>query len=726
MNYWLLNKIGLGFIVCLSTVWFSSCAGSKTFFLPAQVKAAEQALEVGNYSRAAELFAAHLNEKPNDHKVRARYGISLFLLSNIKEAAEQLNYSINRNKRPTADDFYYLASALHYQQDFSQAADHYKNFLRKSKAKDIRNAEVMAQLSRCFQGLQQSFIRPIAIVANMGPLVNSPEDEILPVISPSNSDRIYYSSKRDHNDLAFSLEGTVFNMFGTEISNGIWQRPTKFLPKYQTGEHEILQAINPSGTVLLFTRGGSVTKSTLYVDSFELNQTLPFIFEAPIITEYGDKDLYMANDSVILFSSRRLSGYGGYDLYYTLHANGKWLEPINLGPEINSEYDEISPFLSRDGRTLYFSCNNRESIGGFDIFKTFFSDQTMRWSVPKNAGLPINSALDDQHFRLATDGKRTLFSSNRLDGQGGFDLYIGTLRDAASEQLMSLAPFYLFDEKAFALIAEATRADSSIPEEIPRGTDLPKTPQVKTLSVEHLFFRETDLGLSEPNKIKLDLLSQYMIEYPELILELRSHLPSDGNKTFQMYSSLDQADKVFRYLVTKKINPSRIITKGLGDQYPIAKEIVDGKENPSAAFLNRRVETILHKEPSSIRIVQEYPEVSPFMRSDNHTRYTNKIKGLSYKIQFVSLRQMYSGDLMDIFSDATIERIGDAEIIQYSVGLFKTLSEALKTREDVARRGFKDAFLVVYINGLKINRSEITSAITDQYPDLINYLKYTE
>lgn len=726
MNNWLLKKNGFLYIVCLSAVLVISCTGSKSIFLPAQIKAAEQAFEVGNYNRAAELFVAHLNAKPNDHKVRARYGITLFLLSDMKGAAEQLNYSINRNKRPGADDFYYLASALHYQQDFGQAADHYKNFLRKSKAKDIRNAEVMAQLSRCFQGVQQSFIRPIALVANMGPLVNSPEDEILPVISPSNSDRVYYSSTRGHQDLAFTLEKPVFNMFGTEISNGIWQRPTLFLSKYQTGAHELLQAVNPSGTVLLFTRGASVSTSNLYVDSFELNQTLPIVFDAPILTEYGDKDLYMANDSVILFSSRRLGGYGGYDLYYTLRANGRWLEPINLGSEINSEYDEISPFLSRDGRTLYFSCNNRESVGGFDIFKSFFSDQTMRWSVPQNAGLPINSALDDQHFRLATDGKRTFFSSNRLDGQGGFDLYIGTLRDAASEQLMSLAPFYLFDEKAVALRAEAVGIEMSTDGTMPISTDKQTTPLVTDLTVEHLFFRETDIGLSESNKTKLDLLSQYMKEYPELILELRSHLPSDGNKTFQMYSSLDQADKVFRYLLTKKINPSRIITKGLGDQYPLAKGIVDGKENPSAAFLNRRVETILHKANSNIRIVQKYPEVSPFMKSDKHTTYTSKIQGLTYKIQFVSLRQMYSGDLMDAFSDATIERIGDAEIMQYSVGLFKTLSEALKTREEVARRGFKDAFLVVYINGLKINRSEITNEITDQYPDLINYLKYTE
>lgn len=726
MNKWLLKKIGIFSIVCFFAVLMSNCTGSKSLFLPAEVKAAERALEVRNYNRAAELFAAHLIEKPGDHKVRARYGITLFLLDDIKGASEQLNYSINRNKRPEADDFYYLASALHYQQDFSQAADHYKNFLRKSKAKDPRNAAVMAQLSRCFQGIQQSFIRPLAIVANLGLLVNSPEDEILPVISPNNSDRIYFSSTRDHQDQEFSLEEPVFNMFGTEISNGVWQRPSLFLSKYQTSEHELLQTVNPSGSVLLFTRGTDATSSSLYVDSIELNQTTAKLFIAPIQTEYGDKDLYMADDSVILFSSRRLGGFGGYDLFYTLYSNGRWLEPINLGPGINSEYDEISPFLSRDGRTLYFSSNNRQSVGGFDIFKTFYSDQTMKWTVPENAGLPINSALDDRHFRLAPDGKRTLFSSNRLDGQGGFDLYIGTLRDAASEQLMSLAPFYLFDEKAKMLIAEAAGIDVSTDGNLQISTGNSTNPQVTTLSVEHLFFRETDSKLSEPNRIKLDLLSQYMMEYPELILELRSNLPSDGNKTFQMYSSLDQAIPVFNYLTAKGVKPSRIITKGLGDQYPLAKSVVDGKENPSAAFLNRRVETILHKANSDIQITYQYPEISPFMKSDKHTKYTSKIEGLTYKIQFVSLRQMYSGDLMDLFPDATIERIGDAEIKQYSVGLFKTLSEALKIREEVAQLGFKDAFLVVYINGLKINRSEITDSITDRYPDLNNYLKYTE
>ena len=143
----------------------------------------------------------------------------------------------------------------------------------------------------------------------------------------------------------------------------------------------------------------------------------------------GDSRPYFYNDSLVLFSSFRSGGYGGYDIYAMVKkGDDGWSTPFNLGPEINSAFDEQYPYLAKDGRSLYFSSNNfRASIGGFDIFEAKYDQEIKKWGAAKNMGMPINSAGDDTHFSLTIDGAKAYLTSNRKTGLGERDIYLSLI-----------------------------------------------------------------------------------------------------------------------------------------------------------------------------------------------------------------------------------------------------------------------------------------------------------
>jgi tetratricopeptide (TPR) repeat protein len=110
------------------------------------------------------------------------------------------------------------------------------------------------------------------------------------------------------------------------------------------------------------------------------------------------------------------------DVYYSKGINGAWESPMNIGPVINTQFSEASLFLSADGKTLYFSSQGHNSIGGYDIFKSEL-DKDGNWSKPINLGYPINTIYDDFYYWETKDGSKAIITSNRLGGYGGMDLY---------------------------------------------------------------------------------------------------------------------------------------------------------------------------------------------------------------------------------------------------------------------------------------------------------------
>jgi hypothetical protein len=131
---------------------------------------------------------------------------------------------------------------------------------------------------------------------------------------------------------------------------------------------------------------------------------------------------FMPNENKIIFVSERKGGFGGKDLYSAdkLKEN-TWGNIKNLGPTINSKFDEDAPFVTADGRILFFSSNNEKSIGGYDVFRSDFKNNN--WQPPYNLGPPINTDNDDKYFTVRADGKKGYYSSYKQGGKGEQDIY---------------------------------------------------------------------------------------------------------------------------------------------------------------------------------------------------------------------------------------------------------------------------------------------------------------
>jgi outer membrane protein OmpA-like peptidoglycan-associated protein/Tol biopolymer transport system component len=121
------------------------------------------------------------------------------------------------------------------------------------------------------------------------------------------------------------------------------------------------------------------------------------------------------------FVSNALSGKGGWDLFIVEKTGDNWGPAKNLAM-LNSEEDEMAPFISLDGKTLYFASNSKGSMGGFDIFKAT-RDENGMWSKPVNVGAKVNSFSDEISYSMTANGKMAFVSSNRIGGQGGYDVY---------------------------------------------------------------------------------------------------------------------------------------------------------------------------------------------------------------------------------------------------------------------------------------------------------------
>ncbi|HYF02457.1 MAG TPA: OmpA family protein [Patescibacteria group bacterium] len=147
--------------------------------------------------------------------------------------------------------------------------------------------------------------------------------------------------------------------------------------------------------------------------------------------------------TVLFFASDRAGGFGGTDIWFSVFKNGGWTEPVNAGSTINTECDELSPFISRDGRTLLFSSSGHQTVGGYDLFSAQFlkdlsgfknvSDDSLRlpsfksslFTAFKNIGAPINTAADEI-FPSAPGHPDSLlyYASNQPSSRGGFDIFV--------------------------------------------------------------------------------------------------------------------------------------------------------------------------------------------------------------------------------------------------------------------------------------------------------------
>jgi outer membrane protein OmpA-like peptidoglycan-associated protein len=450
----------------------------------------------------------------------------------------------------------------------------------------------------------------------------------------------------------------------------------------------------------------------LVIDTFSVTKHEQVVSTdlGPFAPSAGDKDLFVFNDSIILFSSMREGGYGGYDIYYSIKRNGSWSKAMNIGEKVNSFYDDVSPFLTLNGRSLYFSSNRLESIGGLDVFNTVFNDTLILWSEAENLGIPINSASDDAHFFVSADGLTGFYSSDRKSGFGERDIYAAYMKQPITENLALAFP------PTFIQLMDRTNPVSTRKDQ---GDDAVVKEDIKEYYIGDLLFEEDDVVLTPQNLKKLEVLSNLLLIYPTLRADLICHDISEGPKSFDLYFSIKKAEEVADFLARKGINRNRLYIKGCGAFYPRTITPKDAKPNPTIRRLNRRIEVNLYgTESLPIAIINDNPNVPEEYINPLAIEFRKNHGGLVYRVQIASVSQLLQNEIFDNVDNAMIQWDPSTRTYKYFVGMTTDYNEARELRGEIRSRGFGDAFIVAHYNGKLVNSSDI-SMLAGAYPDLL-------
>lgn len=680
--------------------------------------------ERGKYREALELLTRYEEQKSGDPDVAQAIGIAAYNTNQLPKAKQYLSAIALNAKNPSPSVLLYLARTYHADLNFKEAIKNYKRFLSIADEKHPERRRVVGDVQRCASGMKIILQPDLALVENLGEAVNSRFDEFAPIQSATIEDRIYFSSAREDSEgglrndqnLADVKNGHYFNdIYLTDFDGGDWRTPTRLENiLINSSRHEWLLDITNEGKTLVFFRTDNDFGGDIMIDTFKTadeTRSLPPKFKGPLKPENGDNGLCFFNDSILIFAARRPEGFGGLDLYYSVFAEGTWQTPKNLGKGVNSPYDETTPYLAKDGRTLYFSSNSTASMGGFDVFKSTFDADSLRFMSAVNLGKPINSAADDQFFRLTPDGMRGYFCSSRKDGFGERDIYTALFKNFQKEQTPSVPiAFHLIEQmKKEQALADANK---------------PKEQKIVEVKLEPLFYENDDDLLRGANLTTVRKALSLVKQFPNLKIVLTGNSIEGEKSTFDLYFSMKRIEKIAKYLIENGLKNENIVLKSVGSDYPIALTIVNGLPNPTGEKLNRRVDIAISDvatPPTPMKVDYDAPNVSSFMANPTGDRLKIHTKGLSYKIQIVTTKRIFDNEILSKYGDAMMEASGTEGSYIYTVGLFSTFAAAEKMQTNLHKDNQREAIVIPYMDGLRLS-DENVRRWSKKYADLLNYL----
>lgn len=256
-------------------------------------------------------------------------------------------------------------------------------------------------------------------IFNLGGGINSAKDDYFPFLT-NNQEELYFTRRGAENDEDLFLSKKNYR--------GEWKNAEKikgFNTKYPEGMSTFVR----DGRRLFFTAclrdsiDGPCDIWEAIMDEGNIKSITSL--GRPVNSVYWESQATVSCDgSQLFFASNRPGGVGGTDIYTTKRlASGLWSLPVNLGMPLNTPGDEEAPYISNDGKTLYFSSTGHLGLGEQDVFMSWWDDRMERWSTPINLGPPVNSPHRELGFYLSADGKTGFFASNRPGGKGKMDVY---------------------------------------------------------------------------------------------------------------------------------------------------------------------------------------------------------------------------------------------------------------------------------------------------------------
>ena len=342
-------------------------------------------------------------------------------------------------KKPTYDKEleFFLAQAYHYNSRFDDAILHYEACKPTFKSPENQKM-LLKKIQECTFGKEYAKFPTRALISNIGNVINSKYPDYAPVITADEKILVFTSKRNtstggqtDPEDGQFFEDIYISEKTEDTITkNYTWSAPRSIGRNINSATHDACIALSYDGTQLFVYKTGKGGMGDIYVSKREGAEfSSPKSLGDNVNTKHREPSVSITPDAkTIYFSSDRPGGFGGLDIYKSVvDDKGNWGAAVNLGAEINTEYDEDSPFI-HDNETLYFSSKGHSSMGDYDIFvaQTVASEDktTTKWAKPINLGMPVNTADDDIYFILSADNRTGYYSSGKEGGFGEKDIYV--------------------------------------------------------------------------------------------------------------------------------------------------------------------------------------------------------------------------------------------------------------------------------------------------------------
>lgn len=453
----------------------SSVMAQTTFrekFTEANVLMDEQSFEL-----ALTVWLDLVEDEPENANVNYKLGYCYYQIPSQRKLGlpylEKALSNISNNYDPNdpaiekapIETYFYLAKAYHINEQLDLSEKYFDEFLGKIGKKHYLRPEV-ERAKEMIQNARELMANPVNVnITTLGDSVNSPGKDFGPVITPDEN-AIYFTSRRLRTDksnmgIVDRLTGQYFEDIYVSYKDfdGQWSKP-ELLNISRINDHEATIGLSSDGQSLFIyrsTRGSGYLYESGQTDQGDWSN--PMAMNDRVNSKSNETHMAISVDKQRLyFVSDRKGGFGGKDIYRCIKLpNGDWSLPQNLGPTINTPFDEEGPFIHPDDKTLYFSSQGHKSMGGYDIFYSKWLGEN-DWATPVNIGYPINTTDDDVFYVTTPDGKRAYYSSTRKGGQGETDIYV--VEKVTEKEKVDLSGFALL--KGYILVPHE--------QELPDGT----------------------------------------------------------------------------------------------------------------------------------------------------------------------------------------------------------------------------------------------------------------
>ena len=435
-----------------------------------------------NYPKALDLYLKVLIQ--NQNNANWNYKVGICYLQSATEGSRAVNYlekavakaavssstgSFSETKAPILA-YRYLADAYHRSYRFDEAIETYNKYKTFISEKDKKTLDGIARSIVICNNAKELSENPVnMILKNLGPEVNSLYPEYSPVVSADET-MLLFTSRRPKNDSdnVVDVDGRFFEdvyISYNEDEKG-WSEAKNVGAPINTPEHEATISLSADGQILFIYKDDE-EEGSIYITHQEGDfWTVPEKVGGNVNSPYWESHASLSADgNTLYFVSNRPGGYGGRDIYRCKKLpTGQWSTAMNVGPTINTPYEEDAPFLHPDGKTVYFSSQGHKNMGGFDIFYSHPLDTGSNggWTEPVNIGYPVNTTADDIFYVPTIDNKRGYFSSFGQDSYGDKDIYMLTLPEKEESKMTVFRGSVVddFGKNPEGLIITVTNADN--------------------------------------------------------------------------------------------------------------------------------------------------------------------------------------------------------------------------------------------------------------------------